>query len=109
MPKCYPPDVLDWVRVTIVDPDRRLADCRDVEDAWYAGGGYRPPEEQQQAREELATAELHEWLDRHQPRPGSYVIKVSELDPMTNAIGRTWATVRSVHYGPAATKPSAVA
>ena len=87
----------DWVRVTIIGPDTQTADSKDVQDNWYSVGGYRHPDEQQRARDELAAEELREWLRRREPVPGTYVVWVAELDPASGTTGRTWANVK-VNY-----------
>lgn len=99
----------DWVRVTIIGPDTQAADCLDVQDSWYRAGCHRHPDEQQQARDELAAEELREWLRSREPAPGVYVAWVAELDPKTDRIGETWANVK-VHYaGAGASARQAVA
>jgi len=84
-----------WVRITIVGPQRTTEARWNAEDDWYALGGYRHPHDQQQARNEMATAELQEWLALFRHQPGVYVICVAALDPETNTVGGTWATVKT--------------
>ena len=89
----------NWVRVVIVGPDGQVASSRDVEDSWYAAGGYQHPDHWQQAREELAASELGDWLVRCTPPPGPYTVRVAELDRRTNRVGQTWAQRRLNYPG----------
>lgn len=91
----------EWVRVSIIGPDKQLIGVREADDPWYAAGGHRHPSRHQQARDEVAIEELREWLEQYRPRPGVYVVWVAELDRKRNEIGQTWANVKLVWNGPA--------
>lgn len=84
-----------WIRITIIGPQATMEAQWDAADDWYALGGYRHPHDQQQARNEMATAELQEWLALFRPRPGTYIARIAALDPETNTVGDTWASVKT--------------
>jgi len=86
--------ISDWVQITIRDEYRTVLAVRAVVDDWYRRGGYYHPEQRQQARNMIAAAELQDWLTIHDPRAGTYQIRVIELDPTTGATGQLWAHVR---------------
>lgn len=91
-------DELAWVRVTVLNAANTTVAEWDVQDCWYRLGGHQPPQHQQQAREDLAAAEVREWLRANQPPHGLYVVWVAALDRHTDTVGTTWATVRVEHH-----------
>ena len=49
----------------------------------------------------MASAELQEWLDLHDPPAGSYAIHITELDITTGSgTGQVWAQARLIHTRP---------
>ena len=91
---------MPWIRITIIGPQRTTEARWDAQDDWYALGGYRHPHGQQQARDEMAAAELQQWLALIRPQPGIYVACVAALDLETNTVGDTWARVKTTHPAP---------
>ena len=85
------------VRVRFIGPSPSAGDERDVDDEWYALGGHKHPDEQQQERERMAGVELGEWLAAAPHPTGEYVVVVAELDDDGGETGHVWACVKVQH------------